>query len=789
MKLSLEWLSEFVDTAVSPEKYAEAMTLSGSKVETVEALGSEIQNVVLGRVLSVSPHPDADRLSVCQVEVGRAAPVQIVTGASNVTPDALVPVALDGARLPGGKEIRTGALRGVTSEGMLCSLSELSLTVNDFPYAREDGIFLVEEPGTPGQDIRTVLGLTGHVVEFEITNNRPDCLSVIGLARESAATFDKPLTLPHPAVTGGGGDIEALLSVSVEDAALCPRYTARMVRGVKIGPSPRWLRERLRAAGVRPISNIVDITNYVMLEYGQPMHAFDYACLEAGRIVVRCARPGETLETLDGRARALEPSMLLIADADRPIGVAGVMGGANSEITEETRDIVFESANFNGPSVRRTALTLGMRTDASSRFEKGLDPTSTIPAVDRACELVERLGAGTVCDGRIDICGADTAPRTLPLDPDRINALLGTRLSADEIVSYLTRLGFSVRGKEVTVPSWRADVEGTADLAEEAARLYGYNIIESAPLPGGALGLLTEKQRGERLTRALCRAAGYSEILTYSFVSPSWLDKLAFPASDARRRCVRIENPLGEDTGVMRTTALSSMLDALGRNEAGRNKQVAFFELAHTYRPAGDALPEERPILTLGAYGDRDFFALKGAVETILDGLRVRDLSFTRVCEPSYHPGRCAEVRAGGVTLGVLGEVHPAVAEAFGLSQRTVAAELDFLTVLSARTHAETFAPLPRFPAVSRDLAVVCAAETPAAELAAVIRESVGGLLADCRVFDVYTGSQIPAGQKSVAFALTLRAGDRTLTDEEADALLRRALDALQAAFGVSLRA
>ncbi|MDR1157964.1 MAG: phenylalanine--tRNA ligase subunit beta [Oscillospiraceae bacterium] len=788
MKLSLEWLSEFVDTAVSPKEYAEAMTLSGSKVETVEELGAEIQHVVLGRVLSVTPHPDADRLSICQVDVGRAAPVQIVTGASNVTPDALVPVALDGARLPGGKEIGTGKLRGVASEGMLCSLSELSLTLNDFPYAREDGIFLVEEPGTPGQDIRTVLGLAGYVVEFEITNNRSDCLSVIGLARESAAAFDKPLSLRDPAVAGGGGDIGALLSVFVEDAALCPRYTARMVRGVKVGPSPRWLRERLRASGVRPINNIVDITNYVMLEYGQPMHAFDYACLENGRLVVRRAQPGETLETLDGRARALETSMLLIADAERPVGVAGVMGGANSEITKETRDIVFESANFNGPSVRRTALALGMRTDASSRFEKGLDPTSTISAVDRACELVEQLGAGTVCDGRIDVCHVDTAPRVLPLDPSRINALLGTQLSAGEIAAYLTRLGFSVQDKTVTVPSWRADVEGTADLAEEAARFYGYNAITPAPLPGGSLGLLTEKQRGERLTRSLCRAAGYSEILTYSFVSPSWFDKLALPASDARRRCVRIENPLGEDTGVMRTTALPSMLDALGRNEAGRNRQVAFFELAQTYRPADAALPEERPILTLGAYGDRDFFALKGAVETILDGLRLPNVSFARACDPSYHPGRCAEVRADGVTLGVLGEVHPTVAEAFGLSQRTVAAELDFLTMLSVQTQAETFTPLPRFPAVSRDLAVVCAAETPAAELAAVIRGSIGALLVDCRVFDVYTGSQIPAGQKSVAFALALRAGDRTLTDEEADVLLCRALDALQTAFGVSLR-
>ena len=788
MKLSLEWLSEFVESGVSPKDYADAMTLSGSKVESIEEHGADIAGVVAGHVVSIEKHPDADKLSVCMIDVGADAPVQIVTGASNVNAGDMVPAALDGAKLPGGKEIHAGKLRGVDSNGMLCSLSELNLTVSDFPYADEDGIFILQEKATPGQNIREVLGLHGYTVEFEITNNRPDCLSVIGLARESAATFDKPLTLHTPQVKGSGPNIDGLLTVCIEDPKLCPRYTARMVRDVKIGPSPRWLRERLRASGVRPINNIVDITNYVMLEYGQPMHAFDYACVGGKTITVRTARPGETLETLDGQSRTLSPSMLLIADDTHPVGVAGVMGGANSEITSQTRDIVFESANFYGPSVRKTALALGMRTDASNRFEKGLDPQNTIPAVQRACELVELLNAGTVCDGFIDVSFVEDSERTLPVEAGCINALLGTALAEETIYGLLARFGFKKRGGAVVIPSWRADVEIMADLAEEAARLYGYNRIVSADLPGTARGGLTEKQCTERLARDTCRMLGYNEILTYSFIGTSWYDKLGWPSDDPRRNSVTVENPLGEETSLMRTTALPSLLNALAGNEAARNQNARLFELAMTYRPGGEKLPDERPVLILGGYGGMDFFSLKGAVETLLETLRVKNVTFESTQESACHPGRCAVVRAGQTTLGFLGEIHPDVSRAFDCEQRLYAAELDFLTMLSVRAPEETFKPLPRFPAVTRDLAVVCDDHVSAAALQDAIRKGAGPLLVDCRIFDVYTGSQIAAGRKSAAFALTLRASDRTLTDAEASTAVNNALEELDKTCGATLR-
>lgn len=788
MKLSLEWLAEFVSMEASPKEYAEAMTVSGSKVETIEEHGSDIVNVVVGRIEAKEAHPDADRLSVCQVLVGGDAPVQIVTGASNINVGDSIPVALPGAKLPGGKEIQSGLLRGIQSDGMLCSLSELNLTVEDFPYAEEKGIFILREQAELGQDIREVIGLCGHTVEFEITNNRPDCLSVIGLARETAATFDRPLALHVPVVKGGGGDINELLSVRIDDRELCPRYTARMVRNVKIGPSPRWLRARLRASGVRPINNIVDITNYVMLEYGQPMHAFDYACVQDKTIVVRRAQEGETLDTLDGRSRALTTDMLLIADASRPVGVAGVMGGANSEITEHTRDIVFESANFCGPSVRRTALALAMRTDASNRFEKGLDPTNTVPAVERACELVELLGAGVVCDGVIDVDFTDHSVRTVALEPERINALLGTEISGEHMSELLHRLGFEGAGDTLTIPSWRADIEHMADLSEEVARLYGYGNIMSAAAPGSVRGQFTEKQRVERLARDVCGALGYSEILTYSFIGASWYDKLCLPEDDPRRASVRIENPLGEETGIMRTTAIPSLLDALSRNESVRLQTARLFEVAMTYHLREDTLPDERPMLVLGGYGDMDFFSLKGAVETLMKSLRVKGGTFSTAKDPVFHPGRCARLCVGDVPVGVLGEIHPAVSQAFDSSKRLYVAELDFLALLSVRAPEATFTPLPRFPAVTRDLAVICDATVMADRLSEAIRQGAGPLLVNCQLFDVYTGNQIAAGQKSVAFALTLRADDRTLTDAEADAAVQGALLSLRQDCGATLR-
>ena len=788
MKLSLEWLSEFVSVGASPKVYADAMTLSGSKVEAIEEHGAEIVNVVAGRVIAIERHADADKLYVCAVDTGGDAPIQIVTGAPNVHTDDLVPVALDGAKLPDGREIRAGVIRGVTSNGMLCSLGELNLAKDDFPYADPDGIFILEERAEPGQDIRDVLGLRGHTVEFEITNNRPDCLSVIGLARESAATFGKPLTLRVPHVKGGGGPIESLLSVRVEDPDLCPRYSAGLARNVKIGPSPRWLRERLRASGVRPINNIVDITNYVMLEYGQPMHAFDYARLDGRTIAARRAVPGEALETLDGQPRALSADMLVIADARRPVAVAGVMGGADSEITESARDIVFESANFHGPSVHRTSLALGLRTESSNRFEKGLDPCNTMPALARACELVEMLGAGVVCDGFIDVSFVNPSERTLPVDAGRINALLGTKLPAEDMFALLAPLGFERRGDAVAVPSWRADVEGMADLSEEIARLYGYNRILSADLPGSARGGLTEKQCAESLTREICRALGYSEILTYSFIGASWYDKLGWPEDDPRRASVIIENPLGEETSLMRATALPSLLHSLASNEAARNPTARLYEMAMTYRPGEQPLPDERPILMLGGYGDMDFFTLKGAVATLLNALRVENIRFETAGDISYHPGRCARLLVGDVTLGLLGEIHPDVTRAFDGAQRYYAAELDFMALLTARAPEKTYQPLPRFPTVNRDLAVVCDDHVPAAALETAIRRGAGPLLVDCRLFDVYTGSQVAQGRKSVAFALELRAPDRTLTDREADDALGAALSELRESCGAVLR-
>jgi len=657
MRLSRKWLSEYTTIAASSKEYAERMTMTGSKVELIEEPSESIKNVVVGRVVAMERHPNSDHLWICQVDVAKEEPVQIVTGAQNVNVGDLVPVALHKSLLPGGVKIEKGKLRGVVSNGMLCSLSELGLDTHDFPYAIEDGIFILQEDCKPGDDIRPIIGADDTIVEFEITNNRPDCLSMIGLARESAATFGTELRLPDLTPVKGTGDIREHLTVEVENPELCPRYTARMIKNIKIGPSPKWLRQRLRAAGVRPINNIVDITNYVMLEYGQPMHAFDYACLEGGKIVVRTAREGETINTLDGTPRALTPDMLVIADAVKPVGVAGVMGGENSEITENTKYAVFESANFNGVSIRKTAIALGMRTDASSRFEKGLDPENTVRALERACQLVEELGAGEVIGGIIDIAAPTPPPRRLPLNADKIRALLGADIPEEFMVKTLKKLGFKVEGGVVEVPSWRGDVEHYSDLAEEVARFWGYDKIEPTLFADKTgMGGLTEEQSLKRRADALCRALGYSEIYTYSFTSPSDADKIRLPEDSPLRRYVTILNPLGEDTSVMRTTSLPSMLQALSVNFSRRNEDVRLYEFATVYRPCGETLPDERVILTLGAYGDIDFYGIKGAVEALLSGLRVKDVSFTAEREnPSYHPGRCAVIRSGETILGVLG--------------------------------------------------------------------------------------------------------------------------------------
>ena len=795
MKLNRKWLNEeFVDLSGVPDReFVETMTIAGQKVETYERLDAELRNVVVGRVVSITRHTNSDHMWVCQIDVGAGEPVQIVTGAQNVHEGDLVPVAQHNSWLPGGVHITKGKLRGEISNGMLCSLKELGLTLNDFPYAIEDGIWILQEDCKPGDDINTVIGNDDTVVDFEITNNRPDCYSILGLAREAAAAFNKPMRHHDPVVRGGAaGELSELLEVEVPAEDLCRRYTARMVRNVKIAPSPKWLRQRLRANGVRPINNIVDITNYVMLEYGQPMHAFDYRYVGSGKIVVRRSEPGEALTTLDGNVRTLTPGMLVIADETKPIGLAGIMGGENSEIMDDTVDVVFESANFNGTSIRQTALALGMRTEASGKFEKNIDPLLTLPAVDRACELVELLGAGEVMDGVIDVLNDIPEPRTIELEPDRINALLGTDISEADMVEYLRRLEIPVEGHEIRVPSWRPDLVGMADIAEEVGRLFGYNNIPTTTFRGAATeGGYTEAMKLENRAGSLCRSLGYSEILTYSFVSPSIFDQIRLPEDSSLRNAMRIQNPLGEDASIMRTVALPSMLAILARNNAYHNDAVKLYELAKVYLPKpGQILPDEPKHLVLGTYGEHeDFFKMKGEIEAFLRGMNVPEARYTaEKHDPTFHPGRCARVSVGGVDLGCFGQIHPLVARSYGIDGEIFAAELNFTALLSLQLPEKTYTPLPKYPAVTRDIAVVCDEAVTVAALSDCIRAAGGKLLRSVELFDIYRGKGIASGSKSAAFRLTLRADDRTLTGADSDGVVSAVLAALEKELNAKLR-
>ncbi len=799
MNLSREWLNEFVKVDASDKEFDEAMTLSGSKVEVTQVPGEEIKNVVVGRVLSLVRHPNSDHMWICQVDVGDAEPVQIVTGAQNLHEGDLVPVAKDNSWLPGGVHITRGNLRGEKSKGMMCSYKELGMTDHDWPFSVVDGIFLLEsDPDLkamglkPGDDIRAPLGLDDHVVEFEITPNRPDCLSVIGLAREAAATFGGTLTLHEPVVKGGGpGSLPELLDVETPDPELCPRYSARMVRNVKIAPSPLWMRRRLRSMGVRPINNIVDITNYVMLEYGQPMHAFDYRYVKGGKIIVRRAKEGEELTTLDGAVRKLNANHLVIADEHRAVGLAGIMGGENSEIAADTTDVVFESANFDGTCIRKGALALGMRTEASAKFEKGLDPMNTLPAVNRACELVELLGAGEVVDGAIDLLNHVPHPTVLKLEPEKINALLGTDVPRAEMVSILEKLDFRIDGDDVTVPSYRSDVKRMADLAEEIARYHGYNNIPVTLMKGQTTqGGYSPAQQAERALGETCRALGFDEIITYSFISPTYYDKIRWASDDPRRKSLKICNPLGEDTSIMRTSVLPSMLEILTRNYNFRNKSARLYELGRIYLARPDGMADEPKILSLGAYGsEMDFFTLKGDIQAILRRFRVQNVSFRPVIDnPSYHPGRCAQVLAGETVLGVLGQIHPLAAQNYGVDAPLYCAELSFDALFAARGADAEYKPLPKFPAVTRDIAVVCDEAVTVGALEACIRKGAKGLLKDAALFDIYRGKGVAEGKKSVAFNLILRADDRSLTAEEADADVKSILQTLERELNAVLR-
>ena len=897
MNLSRKWLNEFVDLSFDEyddKRFAEAMTVSGSKVEVTENLSETIKNVKVGRILSIEKHPNSDHMLVTQIDIGEAEPVQICTGAWNVHCGDLVPAALHNSLLPGGVKITKGKLRGVESAGMLCSLKELDCDLHDFPYAEikpaailgdyhpidpakpsipadikagdkifgsvvaakaldvqnkgyglwqvaldlgeaaadpvtdcqnvhagdlvaydtkknailslddlrakqeefphciSDGILILNEDCKPGDDMAVILGRDDHVVEFEITPNRPDCLCVIGLAREAAVTFGKELKLHEPVVEAhAGGNINEMAKIIVEDAALCPRYTARMVKNVKIAPSPRWMRERIRNAGMRPINNIVDITNYVMLEYGQPMHAFDFACVGNNEIHVRTAREGESIRTLDGTERKLPPPMLCICDTDKPVAVAGVMGGENSEIVGDTAMVLFESANFNGTSVRRTATALGMRTDASARFEKGLDPQGTLRAVNRACELIELLGCGEVVDGVIDVVPKPIEEKTVLLEPDKINSLLGTDIDKDSMKKILLDLGFTLDGDVIHIPSWRGDVEHYSDIAEEVARFYGYNNIPTRFT--GAIstcGGFTPVQQSERRVGELCRAMGLDEIITYSFISPSYYDKIRMPADSPLRDSLRILNPLGEDTSIMRTTILPSMLEILTRNYNYRNKSAALYEIGRIYLKRADGLADEPKIVSMGAYGpEMNFFRIKGWVEELCSGLGIDKLHFAAEREnQSYHPGRCAKVWCGETYIGILGQIHPAVAANYGVDAEMYCAELSFDALHSLRGGIPVYKPLPRFPAVTRDIAVVCGAEIPVGDMVDHIMAEGGQYLKGCRIFDVYTGHHIAEGKKSVAFSLTMRADDQTLTDDHAEETVKKVLAALERKFGASIR-
>ena len=795
MKLNRKWLNEdFVDLSqVSDKEFVETLTVFGQKVETYERMDAEVKNVVVGKVLSMVRHPNSDHMWICQVDVGKEEPVQIVTGAQNVTEGDLVPVALHNSWLPGGVHITKGKLRGELSNGMLCSFAELGLTQNDFPDAYADGIWILNnEDCQVGQDINQVIGNDDTVVDFEITNNRPDCYSIIGLAREAAAAFGKHMRHHEPVVHGSdAGSIYDYLDVEVPATELCNRYSSRMVANVKIGPSPKWLRQRLRANGVRPINNIVDITNYVMLEYGQPMHAFDYRYVSSGKIVVREAEEGETLTTLDGNVRNLKAGMLVIADENRAIGLAGIMGGENSEIMDDTTMVVFESANFNGTSIRQTALALGMRTEASGKFEKNLDPMMTIPAVQRACELVELLQCGDVLEGTIDVINYVPEPKKLPLECDKINRLLGTDISQEDMVKYLNLLEIPVEGDTILVPSFRPDLNLMADIAEEVGRSYGYNEIPTTAFKNATQGGYTPEMLMENKAGVLCRGMGYSEIITYSFVSPAIFDQIRLPGDSPLRNALRIQNPLGEDTSIMRTIALPSMMEILSRNNAYHNKAVKLYELAKIYLPVeGQVLPEEPKMLMLGTYGANEtFFTLKGEVEAIFAGLRLKKASYTACStNPSYHPGRCAVLSIDGEEVGVMGQVHPLVAKNYGIDTDVYCAEINFTKLFACRLPDATYTPLPKYPAVSRDLALVCSEEITVAQAEDVITAAAGKLLRSVKLFDIYRGVGVPEGKKSMAFSLELRADDRTLTDTDSEAVTAKVLQALQEKLGAILR-
>lgn len=791
MNLSMRWLRDYVDLPdMSMKEFNDALTLSGSKVETYKEEGANLKNIVVGKILKIRQHPDADRLVVCLVDVAYENPIQIVTAAKNMKEGDLVPVALDGSILNDGTKIKKGKLRGILSQGMFCSIAEVGVTLGDFPYAVEDGLFILQEDCQVGQDIKEAIGFNDITVEFEITSNRPDCMSVIGLAREVAVTFDKDIHVKAASVKAGNGDAKKIVKVDVQDKDLCPFYSAAVVKDVKIAPSPRWMRERLRAMGVKPINNIVDITNYVMLEYGQPMHAFDLNDVDDGHIIVRRADDGESIIILDDTEVKLSHDDLIIADEKKPLALAGVMGGKFTGIKDDTKTIIFESANFKGSSVRISAKKNTLRTESSARFEKDLDPANCIPALTRALELVELLAAGKVMDGFVTEDNAQLNVRKVQLDVEWINKFLDADISREFIVGKLEKLGCALEGDMVVIPSFRQDIVNKYDLAEEVARFYGYNNIKAQPMKNSSDGEYTPFQKFKSDVCNMLVSLGISEAMTYSFISSGCFDKMMLDQDDAKRDCIVLKNPLGESTSVMRTTGFPSMMEAISKNIDHRNDSAKLFELMREYTKGGIDSPScEIEKITIGMYGDDiDFFDIKGVFENLAERFLKVDYDVEAIDSLHYmHPGRTAKVTVNGKCICIFGQVHPAVAENFKIDIPVYFFELDVETFYDLSIGGIEFKPLPKFPGMSRDLCFICDENVPVLSLQKAIKKIAGNLLENIKIFDVYTGDQIPEGKKSVAFRIFLRSYEKTLTDDQVCDIINKIIKTFEID-GITLR-
>lgn len=806
MNTSFKWIKDMVPGLdVTPQEYTDAMILSGSKVECYRNMDADLDKIVIGQIRKIEPHPDADKLIICQVDIGVGEPIQIVTGAPNVSEGDKVPVVLDGGRVagghdgkmtPGGIKIKKGKLRGIESNGMMCSIEELGSSRDMYPKAPEDGIYIFDEDAVVGENAVEALGLDDTVIEYEITNNRVDCFSIIGIAREAAATFGREFCPPVVKETGNSEDVNDYIKVTVKDQELCPRYTARVVKNIKIAPSPEWMQRRLAAQGIRPINNIVDITNYVMEEYGQPMHAYDWDMIAGHEIIVRRAENGEKFTTLDGQERIMDDSVLMICDGEKAVGMAGIMGGENSMITDDVKTMLFEAACFDGTNIRLSGKRIGLRTDASSKFEKGLDPNLAMEAMNRACQLIEELGAGEVVGGAVDVYGNVKEGRRIPFEPEKYNRLLGTDISREEMLGYFERLelGYDESSNEVLVPSWRQDLLCDADLAEEVARFYGYDKIPTT-LPSGeaTTGMLSYKLRIEEIARDVAEFCGFSQSMNYSFESPKVFDKLLLPEDSPLRQTVVISNPLGEDFSIMRTTPLNGMLTSLATNFNRRNKDVRLYELGNIYLPLDipvTELPDERMQFSLGMYGEGDFFTMKGVVEEFFGQVGMMDkIAYDPSTERPYlHPGRKADIVYKNKVMGYLGEIHPLVSATYGIKDRVYVAVIDMPAIMDETSFDRKYQGIARFPAATRDISMVAPKDILAGDIEKVFDNKGGSYLEGYHLFDIYEGEQIKEGYKSMAYSLTFRAKDKNLEEADLTAAMNRIVKALEA-MGIELRA